>query len=209
MTSYSPPTGAALPPNQLQNHEVFEGEEEEEKLVYPPASGLAQNNESPISPDGSNEDTNDLDLTAHLSFLCQTTLAPHLGSQGKLVHKCHSQMPNECPVCHKIIHRAGKLPCHMRTHTGKKPFSCEVYDICFTRNDKLKVHMRKHTVECPYSCPHCPASFLHSKTSRTTCTFTLETCPMSPTCATMLSRRTTCSAISRARIVWRGAPEGG
>lgn len=39
MISYSPPTGDALPPNQLQNYEVFEGEEE--KLVYPPAYGLA------------------------------------------------------------------------------------------------------------------------------------------------------------------------
>lgn len=58
--------------------EVFEGEEEEEKLVYPPAYGLAQSNEPPISPDGSNEDTNDFDLMAYLSFLCQATLEPHL-----------------------------------------------------------------------------------------------------------------------------------
>ncbi|XP_078288091.1 zinc finger and BTB domain-containing protein 7B-like [Rhinoraja longicauda] len=73
-----------------------------------------------------------------------------------------SQMPQECPICHKVIHGAGKLPRHMRTHTGEKPFACEVCAVRFTRNDKLKIHMRKHTGERPYSCTCCDARFLHS-----------------------------------------------
>ncbi|XP_057690550.1 zinc finger and BTB domain-containing protein 7B [Corythoichthys intestinalis] len=73
-----------------------------------------------------------------------------------------SQMPQQCPVCQKIIHGAGKLPRHMRTHTGEKPFQCTACGVRFTRNDKLKIHMRKHTGERPYSCPHCTARFLHS-----------------------------------------------
>nr|XP_060613943.1 zinc finger and BTB domain-containing protein 7B isoform X2 [Anolis sagrei ordinatus] len=88
--------------------------------------------------------------------------AAGLESPDKLVRKRRSQMPQECPVCHKVIHGAGKLPRHMRTHTGEKPFACEVCGVRFTRNDKLKIHMRKHTGERPYSCPHCPARFLHS-----------------------------------------------
>ncbi|XP_075699674.1 zinc finger and BTB domain-containing protein 7B [Rhinoderma darwinii] len=80
----------------------------------------------------------------------------------KLVRKRRSQMPQECPVCHKIIHGAGKLPRHMRTHTGEKPFVCQVCGVRFTRNDKLKIHMRKHTGERPYCCEHCSARFLHS-----------------------------------------------
>lgn len=51
----------------------------------------------------------------------------------KLVRKRRSQMPQECPVCHKIIHGAGKLPRHMRTHTGEKPFVCQVCGVRFTR----------------------------------------------------------------------------
>ncbi|XP_074540563.1 zinc finger and BTB domain-containing protein 7B [Halichoeres trimaculatus] len=76
--------------------------------------------------------------------------------------KRKSQTPQQCPVCQKIIHGAGKLPRHMRTHTGEKPFQCTACGVRFTRNDKLKIHMRKHTGERPYPCPHCPARFLHS-----------------------------------------------
>ncbi|KAG8431474.1 hypothetical protein GDO86_018594 [Hymenochirus boettgeri] len=85
-----------------------------------------------------------------------------LDSAEKLVRKRRSQLPQECPVCHKIIHGAGKLPRHMRTHTGEKPFVCQVCGVRFTRNDKLKIHMRKHTGERPYCCEHCSARFLHS-----------------------------------------------
>lgn len=76
--------------------------------------------------------------------------------------KRKSQTPQQCPVCQKIIHGAGKLPRHMRTHTGEKPFQCSACGVRFTRNDKLKIHMRKHTGERPYPCPQCPARFLHS-----------------------------------------------
>ncbi|XP_072536045.1 zinc finger and BTB domain-containing protein 7B isoform X2 [Salminus brasiliensis] len=76
--------------------------------------------------------------------------------------KRKSQTPQQCPVCQKIIHGAGKLPRHMRTHTGEKPFQCMACGVRFTRNDKLKIHMRKHTGERPYPCPSCPARFLHS-----------------------------------------------
>ncbi|XP_077576687.1 zinc finger and BTB domain-containing protein 7B isoform X2 [Stigmatopora nigra] len=84
------------------------------------------------------------------------TMATGVGRRRK------SQMPQQCPVCQKIIHGAGKLPRHMRTHTGEKPFQCSACGVRFTRNDKLKIHMRKHTGERPYSCPHCTARFLHS-----------------------------------------------
>ncbi|XP_026861704.2 zinc finger and BTB domain-containing protein 7B isoform X1 [Electrophorus electricus] len=78
------------------------------------------------------------------------------------VRKRKSQTPQQCPVCQKIIHGAGKLPRHMRTHTGEKPFQCTACGVRFTRNDKLKIHMRKHTGERPYPCTSCPARFLHS-----------------------------------------------
>ncbi|XP_007525400.1 zinc finger and BTB domain-containing protein 7B [Erinaceus europaeus] len=162
--SYSPPVGSASPAEVPLSYEPYEGEEEEEELPYPTSYGLAQGSGPPLSPEelGSDEDAIDPDLMAYLSSLHHDALTPGLDGQDKLVRKRRSQMPQECPVCHKIIHGAGKLPRHMRTHTGEKPFACEVCGVRFTRNDKLKIHMRKHTGERPYSCPHCPARFLHS-----------------------------------------------
>lgn len=133
--SYSPPTGTASPPEGPLNYEAYEGEEEEEELVYPQTYGLTQGGGPPLSPEelGSDEDAIDPDLMAYLSSLHQDALAPGLDGQDKLVRKRRSQMPQECPVCHKIIHGAGKLPRHMRTHTGEKPFACEVCGVRFTR----------------------------------------------------------------------------
>lgn len=133
--SYSPPTGTASPPQGPLGYEPYEAEEEEEELAYPQTYGLPQGSGPPLSPEdlGSDEDAIDPDLMAYLSSLHQDALAPGLDGQDKLVRKRRSQMPQECPVCHKIIHGAGKLPRHMRTHTGEKPFACEVCGVRFTR----------------------------------------------------------------------------
>ncbi|XP_061462327.1 zinc finger and BTB domain-containing protein 7B isoform X2 [Rhineura floridana] len=117
-----------------------------------------------LSPEdlGSDDEPVEHDIVSYMRALNPAGLSRGLDPPDKLVRKRRSQMPQECPVCHKVIHGAGKLPRHMRTHTGEKPFACEVCGVRFTRNDKLKIHMRKHTGERPYSCPHCTARFLHS-----------------------------------------------
>ncbi|KAM6106483.1 zinc finger and BTB domain-containing protein 7B [Pterocles gutturalis] len=155
-----PPPSPPIPEGLPLPYDGFELGEEEElpphafPFPYQPA----------LSPEegASDEDAIDPELMAYLSTLHHEALAPGLESPDKLVRKRRSQMPQECPVCHKVIHGAGKLPRHMRTHTGEKPFACQVCGVRFTRNDKLKIHMRKHTGERPYSCQHCSARFLHS-----------------------------------------------
>ncbi|KAK2518191.1 zinc finger and BTB domain-containing protein 7B [Columba livia] len=151
----SPPLPEGLP----LPYESFELPEEEELPPHPFPFPY-----QPMSPEeaASDEDAIDPDLMAYLSSLHHESLAPGLDTPDKLVRKRRSQMPQECPVCHKVIHGAGKLPRHMRTHTGEKPFACQICGVRFTRNDKLKIHMRKHTGERPYSCQHCSARFLHS-----------------------------------------------
>ncbi|XP_043936012.1 zinc finger and BTB domain-containing protein 7B [Protopterus annectens] len=118
----------------------------------------------PPSPDEqpSDDETMDADPVAYPHPVMEDDAIPGPDTPDKMVRKRRSQMPQECPVCHKTIHGAGKLPRHMRTHTGEKPFECEVCHVRFTRNDKLKIHMRKHTGERPYSCENCGARFLHS-----------------------------------------------
>lgn len=135
-------------PEEEEEEEEGVGEDFEVAAFLPPPS-------PPLEGPG-------LDPAAYLASLSNGLLGGDLGSPDKLVRRRKSQMPQECPICHKVIHGAGKLPRHMRTHTGEKPFACEVCGVRFTRNDKLKIHMRKHTGERPYCCNCCDARFLHS-----------------------------------------------
>ncbi|XP_067114500.1 zinc finger and BTB domain-containing protein 7C [Osmerus mordax] len=103
------------------------------------------------------------DFRSYLGFLS----ASHLGAlfppwQLEEERKMKPKASQQCPICNKIIQGAGKLPRHMRTHTGEKPYMCTICEVRFTRQDKLKIHMRKHTGERPYICLHCNSKFVHN-----------------------------------------------
>ncbi|XP_028317874.1 zinc finger and BTB domain-containing protein 7C [Gouania willdenowi] len=104
------------------------------------------------------------DFRSYLSFLSS---ASHLGAlfptwQLEEERKIKPKASQQCPICNKVIQGAGKLPRHMRTHTGEKPYMCTICEVRFTRQDKLKIHMRKHTGERPYICLHCNSKFVHN-----------------------------------------------
>ncbi|KAL6096787.1 zbtb7c [Pungitius sinensis] len=104
------------------------------------------------------------DFRSYLSFLSS---ASHLGAlfppwQMEEERKMKPKASQQCPICNKVIQGAGKLPRHMRTHTGEKPYMCTICEVRFTRQDKLKIHMRKHTGERPYICLHCNSKFVHN-----------------------------------------------
>lgn len=74
------------------------------------------------------------DLRNYLSFLS----ASHLGSlfppwQLEEERKLKPKASQQCPICNKVIQGAGKLPRHMRTHTGEKPYMCTICEVRFTR----------------------------------------------------------------------------
>nr|XP_044999756.1 zinc finger and BTB domain-containing protein 7C [Jaculus jaculus]XP_044999757.1 zinc finger and BTB domain-containing protein 7C [Jaculus jaculus]XP_044999758.1 zinc finger and BTB domain-containing protein 7C [Jaculus jaculus] len=142
-------------------------EEEKEELPPPPPPPFPSDFFKDMFPDlpggplGPIKAEND--YGAYLNFLSAT----HLGSlfpPWPLVEerKLKPKASQQCPICHKVIMGAGKLPRHMRTHTGEKPYVCSICEVRFTRQDKLKIHMRKHTGERPYLCIHCNAKFVHN-----------------------------------------------
>ena len=75
------------------------------------------------------------DFRSYLSFLSS---ASHLGAlfppwQLEEERKMKPKAAQQCPICNKVIQGAGKLPRHMRTHTGEKPYMCTICEVRFTR----------------------------------------------------------------------------
>ena len=69
-----------------------------------------------------------------------------------------------CVECGKIFPNNAKMIIHMRSHTGEKPYGCELCKKRFQQKGDLKIHMRRiHSGEWPLVCPQCNASFRDSK----------------------------------------------
>lgn len=113
-------------------------EEEKEELPPPPPPPFPNDFFKDMFPDlpggplGPIKAEND--YGAYLNFLSAT----HLGGlfpPWPLVEerKLKPKASQQCPICHKIIMGAGKLPRHMRTHTGEKPYMCNICEVRFTR----------------------------------------------------------------------------
>ncbi|XP_052764927.1 zinc finger and SCAN domain-containing protein 5B-like isoform X1 [Mya arenaria] len=65
-----------------------------------------------------------------------------------------------CCYCSKVFSSIGNLKRHTLTHTGEKPFQCEMCHRRFSQKSSMKTHVKLfHTGEKPFQCPVCLKPF--------------------------------------------------
>lgn len=75
--------------------------------------------------------------------------------------------PYKCDVCSKVFLLLDRFKKHYRIHTGEKPYICDICNKGFSQRGNLATHKRTHTGEKPYSCDTCNMNFADGSTLKT------------------------------------------
>ena len=71
------------------------------------------------------------------------------------IHQNYRPYICQFPGCTKRYSIYSRFQVHMRTHEGKKPFTCQICNKSFNEKGNLKTHLRFHSELRPFKCSMC------------------------------------------------------
>ena len=112
---------------------------------------------------------NELEMTSKMggtgTYECTKCQKMFSTPHGLEVHvrRSHSgKRPYACEVCNKTFGHAVSLSQHRAVHTQERSFQCKQCGKCFKRSSTLSTHLLIHSDTRPYPCQYCGKRF-HQK----------------------------------------------
>lgn len=104
-------------------------------------------------------------------FLAHRVLHPFTrtsSADNTTAHSASDELVFSCIKCDKIFNTPHGLEVHVRrSHSGKRPFACELCNKTFGHEVSLTQHRAVHTTEKTFECKQCGKSFKRSSTLST------------------------------------------